>query len=230
MAEYGNDAGEALSPVEDGAPGTSVVPADGESEATPEVAPWHQLTPAEIKKQGELVTAPRVLKNWESEYCLVVSALGGWKKVAEKDRIAIASAYARTRVHRKELQALHKRPTFTKLQRKYMGDMPDDVLEELRARAIDIIPDALETHALALSVLRGELKTGKNKLEAVRAAAPLTTPLLDRAYPKKHDGPVGQTNITITLSTHQAARIDAETYQSEAIDVPYEVVSEEASV
>lgn len=207
---------------------TPVSPEEGEPSESVALVPFSQLSKKEVRQRVREELAGRSLTGWEGEFCRWLALQE--KKVPEREQLAVATGLANRRVMRKELQGLKRRGPYVRLFAKEQGSQIDKEIERAKAIASRVMPKGMQlaehmVDAATDAITDKDAKTSE-KLDVVRAATPIVNQLLDRTWPKKQEQQI-QTNITITLSTHQAAKLDDEELKSEAIDVPYEVISEE---
>lgn len=166
---------------------------------------------AVLGRQIDADLAGTGLSIWEERFCqwLALQPMNG----VPLDRQSKAASYlAGTLVTKHELKQLRLRPAWREMWTSLRN--VDLELKEARAEFSTLITEAPAKYRQMLEKAIAD--------DDVRAATPLLTPLLDRAMPKQVDPVVTKTSVHITLSTHQAAGIDAKEIVVEAQDVVVE--------
>lgn len=105
-------------------------------------------------------------------------------------------------------------------------------MQEARAGFIENYPLAATVWGKSLRALDAELDTdGADKLNAVRAATPLLTSVMDRLHPKKDEHQGVSTAIQVNLTVHQAKYLDAPAlgFDAQAIEIVAEELAPDAS-
>lgn len=160
--------------------------------------------------EQEITAQP--LQQWEKDFCHWLALNPGKKN---PDQLEAASAWAGTDISLVQLKTLKLRKSFRELFRHLRGEA-EEAISEAREKFAKLAPRAADIYEKVLDQLEAS-----DGLEMARAAPPILTPLLDRAWPKQHEAAVTATQVNITLSTHQQKAID---------EAPIEVIAEEVRV
>lgn len=111
------------------------------------------------------------------------------------------------------------------------AEMVDLRLAQSRSRYAAALPLAAKVHVKALKALDREFDKvalpNQDALPAIRSAAPILNPFIDRALPKKTESSTVATQITISLTPEQARGLSMPAMQVTAQEVLPKVISAE---
>lgn len=150
------------------------------------------------------------LELWQEQLCDWMASQAAPGKLLPKDIRTVASALADRVVKYKELTKLRARATWRMRWEKRRQSLLNADLADSREQAIKLVGKGMTIYDEMLDTVR--------KDKDARAFAPLGVPLLDRALPKKLEGSVVATQITITLTPEQAAGLDGPIAVIEAVE------------
>jgi hypothetical protein len=173
-------------------------------------AAWFALSPEE-KAQRIAEKRSKPLQGWETSFTHWLA--GQWEEPSEEKQLRMLRQlhpkWAGGQVGPKTLQRLKRRTSFQEYFTKERQRLTEVYQRRAHQQVNEFLPEAVGVAKIAVRKLKKELETGDDPLGAIRAAANLLPPFLDRAAPKKNEGSVVATNISITLSSVQMARLDA---------------------
>ena len=160
------------------------------------------------------------LADWERLFCLWLAQHPNRRKITQ---LEIATVLKGDPVTWSELLQVRQSPAFLTLlarERSFLGE-----IERAREGFLGNYPKAARVWGKSLTALEEELDTpGADKLNAVRAATPLLTGVLDRLHPKKDDQAPAVTAVQINLTVQQAREMDAPEYVVNAEEVVVEAL------
>lgn len=159
---------------------------------------------------------PDELSPWEEQYAKWL-ALQVYRVSADEEDMAVRLLHGKS-VSPNALRKIKRKLEFRRVYESARVEVNEIRLKTARSRAIAILPKGIKAYGEAIDVLRQELK-GKERLSALRTAAGLLTPALDRTLPKKTEITTHATQVTVNLTAEQAAGMTSPIMVVEATEV-----------
>jgi hypothetical protein len=156
--------------------------------------------------------SPHELRPWEEQFARWLAFQSG--RVDFGLQQSVAQRLAGKNLARSVIRRLRSNVAWRRAYEVARAELYDVRLKAAHGHAIALLTKGMLTYKKAVNALDRELTPDENgkildPLGAIRAAAPLLGPLLDRALPKKHESNTVATSISITLTPEQMVRLDA---------------------
>lgn len=165
---------------------------------------------------------PDTLMPWEERFAQWLALQPS--KPSLEDQQDVIEALAGERPSQNLVKTTRRKLPFRKAYQQARGELMDLQLQEARAYAMQTAPRAMKVYDKTVRALDRELDRAladedADRLAVIRTAPSVLNPFLDRVSPKRAEGAVQQTAITITLSAAQLKGLDEPVVTVEAHEV-----------
>jgi hypothetical protein len=167
--------------------------------------------------EAPLTLVEQELKPWEAQYARWMALQIGRLKPGVE--MSVAQTLAGHNLKPTSLKRVKCKVAWRREYQLARAELNDIRLKAAHGYAIALLTSGMKVYRKAVDALDRELTPDPNTgqitdpLGAIRAAAPLLGPLLDRSLPKKTESSTIATSISITLTPEQMAGLDAPALQ-----------------